>query len=206
MTRQEIDELLCQRSEAKRTGNYHLADILRGNLAKHGITITDAPDGQIANGGTEYELRQALSALEQCKRYIKTLEDRAEVDRKSRAIERAHMTRTVYRLTAAEALLHQAMPFVEALLHGKIQAYWRHGQDEKAPLCEVAQAEDKCGRCEQQAAMIESMRAVMRDARYLIADFDLEFARATVSRMDKLFRARRPNPVNSPQTRADADA
>jgi len=143
MTRQEIDALLSQRSEAKRMGDYHLADILRGHLAKHGVTITDTPDGQVANGGTEYELRQALSSLEQCKQHIKTLEDRAEVDRKSRAIERAHMTRTIYRLTAAEALLHQATPFAEAPLYEQIQAHLRSSQDEKAPLCEVAQAEDR---------------------------------------------------------------
>ena len=133
MNRQEIDELLAERAQAKRERMFITADELRYQAALRGITITDTPDGQVANGGTEHELRQALSALEQCKRNIKTLEDRAEVDRKSRAIERAHMTRTVYRLTAAEALLHQATPFVEAPLHEKIKAHLEGGQDEKAP-------------------------------------------------------------------------
>ena len=133
MTRQEIDALLSQRSEAKRKCLFLLADAIRDQLARYGVSVTDTPDGQIANGGTEYELRQALGALEQCKQRIKTLEDRAEVDRKSRAIDRAHMTRTIYRLTAAEALLHQAMPFVEAPLHEKILMHLEYGPDEKTP-------------------------------------------------------------------------
>ena len=202
MTRQEIDELLSQRSEAKRTGNYHLADILRGNLAKNGVTITDTPDGQVANGGTEYELRQALSALEQCKQHIKTLEDRAEVDRKSRAIERAHMTRTVYRLTAAEALLHQAMPFAEAPLCEKIKAHLEDGTKREVPegwrvvhLRSLVKVGDD-----------PVLRAMSDEELTSYFEDSLKTLQSELDKFREALNEYRPNPVNAPQTRADADS
>ncbi len=42
---QEIDRLLAERTQARRDKNFGRADAIRGQLAEHGITIEDRPDG-----------------------------------------------------------------------------------------------------------------------------------------------------------------
>ncbi len=45
MPPEEIDQLLTERTEARRQGDFKKADEIRKRLAEHGITIEDKPDG-----------------------------------------------------------------------------------------------------------------------------------------------------------------
>ena len=78
MDRAAVDRRLAQRATARATGDWALSDKIRRELSGDGINVVDSPNGQIADGGTEHELRMARSALVSC---------RAERDRLQRELE-----------------------------------------------------------------------------------------------------------------------